>query len=96
MSPCPFFEEGFHPIMYPQKTRHVVGMGQIFVGNYNMESHRDQKRQSSKKHSDYAVYTKKAVRAKEAQMYINILGKKYGGANKSSQEPIQSCATKQK
>ena len=41
-------------------------MGQIFVGNYNMESHRDQKRQSSKKHSDYAVYTTKAVRAKEA------------------------------
>jgi hypothetical protein len=31
-----------------------------------MESHRDQKRQSSKKQSDYAVYTKKAVRAKEA------------------------------
>ena len=31
-----------------------------------MESHRDQKRQSSKKNSDYAVYTKKAVRAKEA------------------------------
>ena len=31
-----------------------------------MESHRDQKRQSSKKNSDYAVYSKKAVRAKEA------------------------------
>jgi hypothetical protein len=41
-------------------------MGQIFVGNSNMESHRDQKRNSAKKHSDYAVYTKKAVRAKEA------------------------------
>lgn len=36
------------------------------MGTSNMESHRDQKRQSSKKHSDYAVYTKKAVRAKEA------------------------------
>jgi len=34
--------------------------------NTHMESHRDQKRQSSKKNSDYAVYTKKAVRAKEA------------------------------
>jgi hypothetical protein len=31
-----------------------------------MESHRDQKRQSSKKHSDHSVYSKKAVRAKEA------------------------------
>ena len=31
-----------------------------------MESQRDQKRQSSKKQSDYAVYTKKAVRVKEA------------------------------
>jgi hypothetical protein len=31
-----------------------------------MESHRDQKRQSSKKHTEYSVYTQKAVRAKEA------------------------------
>jgi hypothetical protein len=31
-----------------------------------MESQRDQKRQSSKKQSEYAIYTKKAVRAKEA------------------------------
>lgn len=30
------------------------------------ESKREQKRQASKKHSDYTVYTKKAVRAKEA------------------------------
>ena len=37
----------------------------LFLNPY-MESHRDQKRQSSKKNSDYAVYTKKAVRAKEA------------------------------
>jgi len=66
MSPCPFFEEGFHPIMYPQKTRHVVGMGQRFMGTSSMESQRDQKRNSAKKHSDYAVYSKKAVRAKEA------------------------------
>jgi len=38
----------------------------ILILNTDMESHRDQKRQSSKKQSDYAVYTKKAVRAKEA------------------------------
>jgi hypothetical protein len=38
----------------------------ILISNTDMESHRDQKRQSSKKNSDYGVYTKKAVRAKEA------------------------------
>ena len=38
----------------------------ILISNTYMESHRDQKRQSSKKQSDYAVYTKKTVRAKEA------------------------------
>ena len=31
-----------------------------------MESKRDQKRQSAKKQRDYSVYSKKAVRAKEA------------------------------
>jgi hypothetical protein len=36
----------------------------IFISN--MESQRDQKRQSAKKHSEHSVYTKKAVRAKEA------------------------------
>lgn len=40
--------------------------GVKFMGPSNMESHRDQKRQSAKKHTDFAVYTKKAVRAKEA------------------------------
>jgi hypothetical protein len=43
-----------------------------------MESHRDQKRQSSKKNSDYAVYSKKAVRAKEA-----LLEKKLSGPAKT-------------
>jgi len=41
-------------------------MGQRFMGTSSMESQRDQKRNSAKKHSDYAVYSKKAVRAKEA------------------------------
>jgi hypothetical protein len=31
-----------------------------------MESKRDQKRQSAKKQREYSVYSKKAVRAKEA------------------------------
>jgi len=32
----------------------------------SMESHRDQKRQSAKKHRERNIYSKKAVRAKEA------------------------------
>jgi hypothetical protein len=32
------------------------------------ESKRDQKRQSAKKHSERTIYSKKAVRAKEAQV----------------------------
>ena len=32
----------------------------------NMESKRDQKRQSAKKQREYSIYSKKAVRAKEA------------------------------
>jgi len=32
----------------------------------SMDSKRDQKRQSAKKHSEYTIYSKKAVRAKEA------------------------------
>jgi hypothetical protein len=31
-----------------------------------METHRDQKRQSARKHRERGIYSKKAVRAKEA------------------------------
>jgi hypothetical protein len=33
-----------------------------------MDSKRDQKRESAKKRREYSVYSKKAVRAKEAQL----------------------------
>jgi hypothetical protein len=69
VNPGRFFEElSFHsPVIYSQKTRHVWDrLSAILISNTDMESHRDQKRQSSKKNSDYGVYTKKAVRAKEA------------------------------
>jgi len=46
----------------------------------SMDSKRDQKRQSAKKHSEYTIYSKKAVRAKEA-----LIEKKCGGAFGSDQ-----------
>jgi hypothetical protein len=45
-----------------------------------METHRDQKRQSARKHRERSIYSKKAVRAKEA-----LLEKTCGGAFGSDQ-----------
>ena len=67
VGPCGFFEERFHVLTFIYKKRVTSGTDPpILFLNTPMESHRDQKRQSSKKNSDYTVYTKKAVRAKEA------------------------------
>ena len=37
-----------------------------FVSKFNLMDGREQKRNSAKKHSEHSVYSKKAVRAKEA------------------------------
>jgi hypothetical protein len=67
VGPCGFFEERFHVLTFIYKKRVTSGTDpSILILNTDMESQRDQKRQSSKKQSDYAVYTKKAVRVKEA------------------------------
>ena len=51
--------------MYKKRVTSGTDPPILFL-NTPMESHRDQKRQSSKKNSDHSVYSKKAVRAKEA------------------------------
>jgi hypothetical protein len=48
---------------------------------------REQKRQSSKKQREYSVYSKKAVRAKEA-----LLEKTCGGSFGSDRAHVNTCA----
>lgn len=53
----------------PEKTRGVKGNGPEVHDTLSMEkeSHRQQKRDAARKHKERAIYTKKAVRVKEAQ-----------------------------
>lgn len=55
---------------------------------------RQNKRDSAKKSKDHSVYTQKSIRVKEAMTQRNIPSEKYGGANKSGKEPLQSRASK--